>query len=157
MKIGIDFGGVLAVHDKPVDKNTEHVNTDINMPGAIESLKILKSQGHQLFLVSFAGKRRSAETHNSITENKEISDLFDKLYFVKRPNCKQFVCDFENLDILIDDREDILKWVKNYTPEIHTILFDNWENVMKVIAAKAPTNYTRKTTDISTYLQILPT
>ena len=49
MNIGIDFGGVLSIHDLG---SKEHINTSINMPNALESLYALK-ETHNLFLISF--------------------------------------------------------------------------------------------------------
>jgi hypothetical protein len=87
MKIGIDFGGVLSIPDGE-DKNG-HVNTSIDMPGALEALLFLKKQEHSLFLISFAGKQRSLDTRKSI--EKINPNLFDEMYFVKDKMTKALV------------------------------------------------------------------
>ena len=63
-KIGVDFGGVLSIHDSKMTNNSglEHKNTAINMPFAIDNLKKLKKQGHELYIISFCGKTRAKET-----------------------------------------------------------------------------------------------
>lgn len=104
--LGIDFGGVLSIHDGP-DTGKEHRSVAINMPYALEALRKLKSDGHKLVLVSFAGKSRSMETMASIEET--CPDVFDSIYFVKDKAHKLAICRYEGCDVMIDDREDILE------------------------------------------------
>lgn len=104
--LGIDFGGVLSIHDSP-DTGKEHRSVAINMPYALETLRKLKSDGHRLVLVSFAGKSRSIETMASIEET--CPDVFDCIYFVKDKAHKLAICQYEGCDVMIDDREDILE------------------------------------------------
>lgn len=105
LKIGIDFGGVLSIHDgEPIA--VEHRSTAINMPNAIESLHLLKKLGHKLYLISFCGKTRAVQTKKSIDDN--IPDLFEETYFVKSKKYKKDITKYVGCDIMIDDTLDIL-------------------------------------------------
>ena len=141
LKIGIDFGGVLSIHDGQ-NNGAEHRTTVINMPGALEALQALKAQGHHLFLISFAGKSRSQETQDSI--NNTCPGLFDGLYFVKDKGFKKDVCNFLGCDLMIDDRQDVLDTLEN--TKTQGVLFTedgftwaNWEclSVIKPLCAVA--------------------
>lgn len=152
LKIGIDFGGVLSIHDgKCVDK--EHRNVIINMPQALESLLELKKQGHKLYLISFAGKSRSIETYNSI---KDIN-LFDDYFFVKDKKYKKDISEYLGLDLMIDDNIGIIYDVSKYTNTIlflgdpnadtpnqipkNTKICTCWNNVIKYIDNDLLSNY----------------
>jgi hypothetical protein len=125
--IGIDFGGVLSVHYKEsniIAKNGDHINTTMDMPYAIESLKKLKNVGNDLFLISFCGKARSVETRKSIIDNN-VGELFTELYFVKKREHKNILCKYIGCHFMIDDREDVLDFVVANNDSIITILFGN--------------------------------
>ena len=149
--IGIDFGGVLSVHDvKDNQKSAEHRNTSINMPGAIENLLKLRSLNHKLFLISFCGKARAIETLQKLkstlvseSERMFVADIFDEIYFVKNIAFKRHVCEFLKCHFMIDDRVDVLSNFKNYSCATLPILFGNhseafisaknWQCVTKII------------------------
>uniref|UniRef100_A0A6C0JT83 FCP1 homology domain-containing protein n=1 Tax=viral metagenome TaxID=1070528 RepID=A0A6C0JT83_9ZZZZ len=146
LKIGIDFGGVLSIHDGQ-NNGSEHRTTVINMPGALESLQKLKDQGHKLYLISFAGKSRSQETQDSIKQT--CPNLFDGLYFVKDKGFKKDVCDFLGCDLLIDDRQDVLDTLKQ--GKTVPVLFDetgtlknwaDWETLLTLPLLGASPNPT---------------
>jgi hypothetical protein len=133
LNIGIDFGGVLSIHDKE-ENIVEHKNTSINMPHAIETLLKLKEDGHKLYLISFCGKKRAIETHDSII-NSEIKDVFEREFYVKNIEYKKYICHLVDCDIMIDDTSEILESVKSFCPNITTILFNdnnkdkNWNDI----------------------------
>jgi hypothetical protein len=116
LRIAVDFGGVLSIHDKEsVEQNSNgeaksdnngHRSTAINMPDSIESLRLLKDQGHKLFLNSFCGKARALETQKGVDE--QTPGLFEKLYFVKNKKFKGDVTKFLGCDVMIDDTLEIL-------------------------------------------------
>lgn len=109
LKLGIDYGGVCSIHSsryEAADGNHEAPEA-INMPGCLEALQTLKAQGHQLILVSFCGDRRAQSTAKYL----QPLGLFDQLYFVKHRGYKADICRLLGLDVLIDDRADILKTV----------------------------------------------
>lgn len=124
-KIGIDFGGVLSIHDSKItnDAGLEHKNTAINMPFAIDNLKKLKEQGHELYIISFCGKSRANETRTSI-EKSGLSDLFTAQYYVKDRSYKNELCQYIGCHFMIDDNAGILDNIKTYNKSITTILFD---------------------------------
>lgn len=135
--IGIDFGGVLSVHDRG---ESEHINTSINMPNAQKALETL--QNHNLYLVSFCGKNRAVETHESLVDTG-LSKLFQKEYYVKDKKFKSDVCKYLGCHFMIDDRIGILDNVKAVNPNIITILFGgegnshktakDWNDVLEII------------------------
>ena len=103
--IGVDFGGVLSVHD--AQAGCEHRNVCINMPNAMSTLESLKSKGHRLVLVSFAGKSRSQETMDELMTS--CPDLFDSIYFVKDKKHKRAICEHAGCDVMIDDSTEVLE------------------------------------------------
>jgi hypothetical protein len=147
--IGIDFGGVLSLHDSKENVTKEHVNTIIDMPGAIKSLEKLNSQNNNLYLISFCGKNRAISTNKSISDNS-LAYLFKEQFYVKNASYKKDVCKRLGCNFMIDDREDVLDEVKKSNTEIITILFgksqneclnnnhkcaENWEDVVKIISS----------------------
>ena len=120
MRIGIDFGGVLC--------DLESKENIISMTGAIEALKFLRERGHTLVLVSFCGRKRALETL------PVVKPYFDEIYFVKKPTLKQIVCQNRCLNVLIDDRSDI---IASITKPTVGILFQNWKETMEVLNSLA--------------------
>ncbi len=136
MNIGVDFGGVLSVHGNKNTDGKEHRNDEIDMPDAIESLKFLKSLGHKLYIVSFCGKARAVGTKKSIEET--LPNLFEGVYFVKDREYKKYICDYLDIDVMIDDTLTILEDIKQYILNISIILFDGpevktWKNTIDAI------------------------
>jgi hypothetical protein len=124
--IGIDFGGVLGIHDNTF--GAEHRNVSINMPLAVESLLKLKSLGHRLYLISFCGRSRAIETQKSlemtnITDSKTCAEVFDEIIFVKDIEYKRYICEYLNCHFMIDDREDIQRHVVQSECKTIPILF----------------------------------
>ena len=99
--------------------------------------------GHYLVLVSFCGPKRAWSTRRQI----QLDKYFDEVYFVKNRRFKDDVCKARCLDVLIDDRLDILKSLTS-TQSIHfkttdmyegpkgfrpTYVVDSWKQVLKTI------------------------
>lgn len=127
LKIGIDFGGVLSIHDhsKPdateVGAQGQHKSTAIDMPNGIESLLKLKALGHRLYLISFAGQKRAKETKQALLDT--CPKLFDEMYFPKSKSFKTDVCQFLGCDIMIDDIVDLLKDISKVEPKMTCLWF----------------------------------
>jgi uncharacterized HAD superfamily protein len=104
--IGVDFGCVCSVHAERYEQDTKSDELElINIPGCKEALTALRAAGHELILVSFCGAKRAGITKAYLKEQ----GLFDKLVFVKNRKYKASVCKFFGIDILIDDRLDVLQ------------------------------------------------
>lgn len=146
--IGIDFGGVLAIHRGCNVNMLEHINTEIDMPLALESIEKLKSMNNNLYIISYCGKRRATETNKSINESY-VSNYFQDQYYVKGPFKKTYICNYLGCHFMIDDRIDILDNIKKYNNNIITILFGksdtdcvdtshvcakDWNDVLKIIS-----------------------
>lgn len=127
LKIGIDFGGVLSIHDTPADTSSGHRSTAINVNGAVETLKKLKSKGHELFLISFCGRSRAVETANAI--EKQIPGLFSHLFFVKDKKFKKDLVRALGCDIMIDDTVDIISDVDDQKLNCQLIWFTGDPNL----------------------------
>lgn len=106
LTIGIDFGGVLSLHDRGAD-NEGHKSDAIDMPNALETLQKLKSLGHKLILISFCGKGRAIKTKDSVMAT--CLDVFDRLVFVKNKKFKGEICRKYGCDLMIDDTLELLK------------------------------------------------
>lgn len=170
-KIGVDFGGVLAKHKKGEDaeKLEEHKNTQIDMPGAIETLKKLKKNGHDLYIVSFCGKKRALEGKEEI-ENSGLTNVFTEQIYIKNPFKKGDVLLNFGCNFMIDDRLDLLNKIKLVDPDIVTIWFgqkkddnntqhicaENWNEVYKIISKTKQFHVPKVETDYKKYLSIKP-
>lgn len=134
LSIGVDYGGVCSWHDDNYEASskTEADNktndASINMPDCVESLEKLKSLGHRLVLISFCGASRARKTRAML----EPLELFDVMYFVKKRKYKQLVCQKEGIDIMIDDRLDVLQTIKT----AETVLFDMFSHGSNILESK---------------------
>lgn len=106
LKIAVDFGGVCSVHAERYESDETKDLEPINVPGTVESLQALRQAGHTLILLSFCGAKRAHTTNAYLLEKH--TDLFDMLVFVKKRSSKAAVCKKYGIDVLIDDRVDIL-------------------------------------------------
>ena len=149
LRIGIDFGGVLSIHDKTrTSEDDEHQSVEINMPGAMESLLQLKESGHKLYLISYCGERRARETKKNLLKILPSKNFFDALYFTQRTSNKLDVCQALGCDIIIEDRLKTLKHIQRTVPTMKFLWFtssnetqpddiikvESWSDVMKTIA-----------------------
>jgi hypothetical protein len=125
------------------------------MPGALEALIQLKEQGHQLYLISFCGRRRAAETKQVVLDS--CPDLFEELYFVENKALKKNICAEIQCDVMIDDTLDILVdiyksnkniqlyWFQPFEKKGNTnikkiILVESWPDVLDKITLKSALN-----------------
>jgi hypothetical protein len=164
LSIAVDFGGVLSIHDKSNTDGKEHRSTSINMKDAMDCLKLLKSQGHKLYLNSFCGKSRAVETKKAI--NEQIPGLFDGIYFVKDKKFKGLITKMLGCDVMIDDTLDILLEIQKNKTCSNLIWFtgdpsfddkrtaenitncDSWQNIIKCISLIKPVGLPDNTIDI---------
>ncbi len=160
--IGIDFGGVLSVHDNKAlrlensyyhalstdetrnphenqasvqndFRGKEHKNTSIDMPRAKESLEILQKNGHELNLISFCGKARAQQTQKSLDDEK-LSKLFKNQCYVKSKQSKNELCQYLGCHFMIDDNLEILNNIRKHNPNIVTIWFEGTSSKFHKIA-----------------------
>jgi hypothetical protein len=117
LSIGIDYGGVCNAY-ADTESKIDH-DLAINIPDCENALRELKAAGYRLVLISFSGAARAKKTYKLL----EKLELFDKLYFVKRRNYKRQVCEKEGIDVMIDDRLDVLRNINN----TKTMLFNMYE------------------------------
>lgn len=111
--IGIDYGGVCSWHEHENDDFTEEVG--INIPNCLETLYKLKEEGYQLILISFCGNKRAVLTRKYFYK---MDNPFDEMYFVRKRRYKNDVCKRVGVDVMIDDRLDILETLE-YAKSIH--------------------------------------
>lgn len=130
LRIGIDFGGVLTPKGEQYETN-KNVVSQMDMPGCIPALQQLKKDGHYLVLISFCGPKRANSTRMQIP----LKTYFDEFYFVKNRKYKNDICKARALDVMIDDREDILNTLE-FTQKIHFGQkgAETWKDVMKIIS-----------------------
>jgi hypothetical protein len=110
MKIAIDVGGVL------IDMSGEDTNFDPNavvwMPRALEAIKALSTQ-HELYILSFCGRRREMETRVAL-RHKVLDSIPEKRWFFTRHRlAKRRVMRQLKLDVLVDDTEEVVQHVRN--------------------------------------------
>jgi hypothetical protein len=129
LNIGVDFGGVCVAY---ADKHENMNNNDeecINVPGCVETLQAIRELGHRVVLVSYCGAIRARKTRAFL----EPLGLFDELYFVKERRYKAGVCKRLALDVLIDDRPDVLQTIN----PTQTMLFTYNKHMAEKNAAPA--------------------
>lgn len=108
LHVGIDFGGVLSIHDGGHVTSREHRSVQINMPGAVEALYQLREREHTLSIVSFCGKARAVET-NAALVRAFPQGVFHQRFFVKDRFHKKHIVHHAGCDVLVDDTFDILQ------------------------------------------------
>lgn len=158
LRIGIDFGGVLAIHDKTrTSEDEEHGSVEINMPDALDSLVRLKEAGHRLYLISYCGERRAKETKQKLLKILPSKTFFDGLYFTQRPSHKLDVCQALGCDVMIEDRLKTLKHIQRTVPTMKFLWFssseeaapdemlkvDSWNSIMQAIGNMITTDAVR--------------
>jgi hypothetical protein len=119
LRLGIDFGGVCSRDSEKYETDSKD-DQDINVPGCTKALEELKRQGHYLVLVSFCGKNRADTTRRS-----KAMGYFHEVYFVKKRPSKSQVCHALGLDVLIDDRSDILAVLQKDKRKTKTVKFSS--------------------------------
>jgi hypothetical protein len=111
-RIGIDYHQVLS--------SGKHRGIDV--AHAVKALKLLKQQGHKLYLVSKCTKTRAKSRKELIGRFRH---LFTQLVFVPTKEAKQFVCRKLGLGVFIDDDTDVIRSLQ--AP--YTVLFQNKQTV----------------------------
>jgi hypothetical protein len=130
LRIGVDYGGVCSVNSAAHEDTKVDDVPPLNMDGCLEALQKLKSQGHQLILVSFCGRKRANQVREYLP--RQFPGLFDEMFFVKDKKFKDEVCRVEKLDVLIDDSPDV------FGSNEHAILFQNWNKVLEEMKNLSP-------------------
>jgi len=147
MRIGIDYGGVCSVDREQYEEGADFCGElGINVPDCLSSLRLLKTQGHSLFLVSFCGSKRAQLTRKYFHSLQE--DLFEEFIFVKKRIYKVDVCQAYGLNAMIDDRLDILltmpppiitihfnghqsdSGIRHFHPSFHVT---NWQEIVAIV------------------------
>ena len=139
-KIAIDVGGVLIIRKE--NKKTHFtggkkkktflakeekkiIETAQLFSGVKEIIRLLaESKKYELFILSYCQKDTETRTIK-ILEANEIN-LFipqENWIFVSKRNQKAIVCQEKNFDIMIDDREDILREILKLNPSMTVYWF----------------------------------
>jgi len=94
--------------------------------------KVLENMAVQLLgnrnVCDFTG----LETREKLLEVKDVIPP-EHVFIVKDKLKKGTVCRNEGIQVLIDDRQDVLRAAKKNFPELTCILFESWEQVMDSI------------------------
>ena len=149
---------------------TEHKNSTIDMPGAVETLKKLKSKGHKLYIVSFCGKARAIGGKEEVAK-KGLDDVFTEQIYINNPYEKGTVLKNYGCNFMVDDRIDLLNFIRKKNPYVKTILFgqkndkcigtehicaETWDNVYKIINSSPAFNSPIIKSDFTKWLSIKP-
>ena len=128
--VGLDFGGVLSRISKERvsrDRSSDHIDTNINMPDAVDVLTDLldptvTQRSYKFNIISYCGYPRAVQTLKAL---KAYPHLFSEIYFVKDRPFKGDLCKYLGCHIMVDDRREILDNVRRMNPKITTVLFGN--------------------------------
>lgn len=108
LRIGVDYGNVCSSDSEGYEGNTGNEYA-INVPNCLETLLKLKAEGHTLYLISFCGAARARAT-KAYFDNLH-NNPFSGLYFVKDREYKKYICQKLGIDVMIDDRSDVLSTI----------------------------------------------
>ena len=126
MKIAIDVGGVLTRYEGRRDVE----NPVINVDGALEVLKEWKSQGYELYIVSFC-KKKSAIYRSEKLKMHGQDELFKMEWYVEDKFYKSDVIAWIQPDIMIDDNEAVLTSIGMKNKKITSIMFQEFNDQQK--------------------------
>jgi hypothetical protein len=145
MKIGIDVGGVLVEKD---DRDTSGGAEDTKMvsgsvtwvEGALETAKKL-SEKHELYIISFCGKKRELETINELRNAKVYEYIPESRWFFCRDRKhKPKIMIDNNVEVLVDDRYDIVencrksgKRAIHFRGKTGKDCAEDWKRVFKIL------------------------
>jgi hypothetical protein len=88
------------------------------MPGCKIALETLVKMGHELFIMSFCGKNREVESRQALDAIKHLIPESNWV-FVRDRKLKSVRCSELGLDVMIDDRLDILQhFVRAQVPRV---------------------------------------
>ena len=133
--IGIDIGNVIIGGDH--EDRTFFGDDYLLAPavwGAFDSIRDLVNQGHEIVLISKCGipvmtKTVSWLQYHDFFEHTGVS--IDSMYFVRNREEKAPLAQDLGVDIMIDDREDIIQSMEGVV-EL-PILFTSWDATMEAI------------------------
>ena len=99
------------------------------MPGAIDAVRTLITQGHECYILSFCGKKTEVETRVAL--QKEISTFIPENRWIFTRKREHKLREMERLEIttLIDDSADIIDLIRHHNKT--GILFHTWTSVME--------------------------
>lgn len=119
MRIGIDVGGVLSVKTGDYEEEKDADIDLLNVPGCFNGLQALKAAGHELYIISFCGRKRAANTRKKLSHK----GLFTEMYFVKNKVTKHLISSVIGLDVFIDDTMEVIQTFITILPSTHLIHF----------------------------------
>jgi hypothetical protein len=79
--------------------------------GALEAVTHLHAAGHELYLISFAGRKTAAITLGDMHEH--FPNLFTGIYIVKDKLKKVAICHHLGIDVMVDDTIDVHHAIKH--------------------------------------------
>ncbi len=134
LRIALDAGGVIFSHSHSEDNKEDTSQVTNWMNGAIDTIRALSKEGHTLFVNSFAGKATGQATTKEILD--KLGDVFtpERIVIVKNRNLKYKPCIDLKIDVMVDDREDVLdsisqECLKRNLPCPRLILFNSTPRV----------------------------
>jgi len=131
--IAIDVGGVLIEKKRQNGKDTNFDIDDIKwVPGALNAVQTLCKK-YDVYILSFCGKKTENETRQAL--RKEVAKYIpeNKWLFTREREHKIDKMKALNIDLLIDDTLEIIKWVQEAgMTGIHfrSPIFPGWDSVI---------------------------
>jgi 5'(3')-deoxyribonucleotidase len=138
-RLALDAGGVLFTH------SSHHTAWK---PGCLEALEEL-SKVYDIYVISFAGHQRGLETRNAIFQDAKNWLPDDHIHIVDDRKKKGPLCAELKIQMMVDDRLDVLNTVHQTTPHCKLYHFDvtgrtknkpryiqtvvDWENLMDTL------------------------
>lgn len=120
LTIGLEINGILFEHENGNEKEQELKW----VPDALSTCKKLAKSRHTLYLLSHCGPKREAAIIKELKESK-----FDQIVpeanwiFVRSRSEKALLCREKALNVMIDERFDVMREIMNKSPETATLVW----------------------------------
>ena len=133
--IAFDLGGVIFASSNDTNIFTKNYLETALTPGIYDVIRELsQDETHKLIIVSKAYPN-NARKSREILKLYGLDDYFNSIIFCEKRESKFPICQAMNVDVMIDDREDVLS---HFDSSIKTILFQPELTNSLISMIKAP-------------------
>jgi FMN phosphatase YigB (HAD superfamily) len=124
--IAFDLGGVVFLTNNDTNIFSEnYLETPLN-PDILHLIdELRKDKNNKLIIISKAFPN-NARKSKEILKMYRIDDYFNSIIFCERKEDKAKIAEAMRVDIMIDDREDVLQ---NFPESIRTILYKQGDDI----------------------------
>ena len=120
LTIAFDLGGVIfaASNDNNIFSEN-YLKTALN-PGISDIIRELSQDRNNKLIIVSKAYPNNARKSKEVLKHHGLDDYFNSIIFCEKRESKFPICQAMNVDVMIDDREDVLS---HFDSSIKTILF----------------------------------